>query len=257
LRPRGAGWTIRLHEKGGKQHAMPCHHALAEALHTYINAAGIAEDRKGFLFRTARGHNGTVLSGKPMSQPDAWRMIRRRAAAAGIAAEIGCHTFRATGLPLTSRTAARSSMRRKWQRTRARARPSSTTAPRNGSPKTKWKGLGCKPTHWLRHRAGRPGRVRSQLEFQFGAVFSKSVFLQKNRSTLQPGKHVFDGRDSPGLIALGQVDQQPKAIAFLSDNPAVPFQLVIDADDPVSPYLVDEALHGNSLLFFGQDRILD
>jgi hypothetical protein len=33
-----------------------------------------------------------------MSQPDAWRMIRRRAAAAGIAAEIGCHTFRATGI---------------------------------------------------------------------------------------------------------------------------------------------------------------
>ena len=32
LRPRGAAWTIRLHEKGGKQHAMPCHHALAEAL---------------------------------------------------------------------------------------------------------------------------------------------------------------------------------------------------------------------------------
>ena len=39
--------------KGGKQHAMPCHHALAEALHAYINAAGIADDRKGFLFRTA------------------------------------------------------------------------------------------------------------------------------------------------------------------------------------------------------------
>jgi site-specific recombinase XerD len=33
-----------------------------------------------------------------MSQPDAWRMIRRRAAGAGIAAEIGCHTFRATGI---------------------------------------------------------------------------------------------------------------------------------------------------------------
>jgi integrase len=36
LRPRGAGWTIRLHEKGGKQYAMPCHHALAEALRAYI-----------------------------------------------------------------------------------------------------------------------------------------------------------------------------------------------------------------------------
>jgi site-specific recombinase XerD len=33
-----------------------------------------------------------------MSQPDTWRMIHRRAAAAGIAAPIGCHTFRATGI---------------------------------------------------------------------------------------------------------------------------------------------------------------
>jgi site-specific recombinase XerD len=33
LRPRGSAWTIRLHEKGGKEHAMPCHHSLAEALH--------------------------------------------------------------------------------------------------------------------------------------------------------------------------------------------------------------------------------
>jgi site-specific recombinase XerD len=32
LRPRGAGWTVRLQDKGGKQHSMPCHHALAEAL---------------------------------------------------------------------------------------------------------------------------------------------------------------------------------------------------------------------------------
>jgi site-specific recombinase XerC len=31
-RPRGAGWTVRLHEKGGKHHTMPCHHALAGAL---------------------------------------------------------------------------------------------------------------------------------------------------------------------------------------------------------------------------------
>jgi len=63
LRPRGSAWTIRLHEKGGKEHAMPCHHALAEALHAYIAAAGITEDRKGFLFRTSRGHTATALSG--------------------------------------------------------------------------------------------------------------------------------------------------------------------------------------------------
>ena len=98
LRPQGAGWQLRLHEKGGKHHTMPCHHALAETLHAYIAAAGIAEDRKGYLFRTSRGHTATVLSEQPMSQPDAWRMIRRRAAAAGIMAPIGNHSFRATGI---------------------------------------------------------------------------------------------------------------------------------------------------------------
>ena len=98
LRPKGAGWELRLHEKGGKHHVMPCHHALAEALRAYIDAAGIAEDRKGFLFRTSRGHTATVLSEQPMTQPDAWRMIRRRALAVGIHAPIGNHSFRATGI---------------------------------------------------------------------------------------------------------------------------------------------------------------
>ena len=81
-RPRGAGWTVRPHEKGGKEHAMPCHHALAEALRAYIDAAGIAEDRKGWLFRTARGHKADRLSDRAMNHSDAWCMIRR---AAGIA----------------------------------------------------------------------------------------------------------------------------------------------------------------------------
>jgi site-specific recombinase XerC len=49
LRPKGAGWQLRLHEKGGKHHEMPCHHALAEELRSYIDAAGIAEDRNGYL----------------------------------------------------------------------------------------------------------------------------------------------------------------------------------------------------------------
>jgi hypothetical protein len=32
---------IALGANQAKQHAMPCHHALAEALHAYIDAAGI------------------------------------------------------------------------------------------------------------------------------------------------------------------------------------------------------------------------
>jgi site-specific recombinase XerD len=98
LRPQGAGWQVQLHEKGGKEHAMPCHHALAEALNAYIDSAGIVEDRKGWLFRTSPGHSATVLTEQPMNQADAWRMIRRRAAAAGVHAPIGNHTFRATGI---------------------------------------------------------------------------------------------------------------------------------------------------------------
>jgi site-specific recombinase XerD len=98
LRPKGAGWQVLLHEKGGKEHVMPCHHALAEALRAYIDAAGIAEDRKGFLFRTSPGHNAALLLEKPMAQADAWRMIGRRALAAGINAPIGNHSFRATGI---------------------------------------------------------------------------------------------------------------------------------------------------------------
>jgi integrase len=98
LRPQGASWQLLLHEKGGKEHAMPCHHILAQELRAYIDAAGIAEDRKGWLFRTSPRHASTVLTQQPMAQADAWRMIRRRAVAAGIYTPIGNHSFRATGI---------------------------------------------------------------------------------------------------------------------------------------------------------------
>jgi site-specific recombinase XerD len=98
FRPQAAGWVLRLHERSSKHHTVPCHHELAAALRAYIDAAGIADDGKGRLFRTSRGHTATVLSVHPMTQSDAWRMIRRRAAAAGIRVPIGNHTFRATGI---------------------------------------------------------------------------------------------------------------------------------------------------------------
>jgi len=59
--------------------------------------AGIASEEKEPLFRTALGRTGE-LSERPMTQSDAWRMIRRRAAAAGISTKIGNHSFRATGI---------------------------------------------------------------------------------------------------------------------------------------------------------------
>jgi integrase/recombinase XerD len=90
------GW-VRLHVMGGKEHEMPTHHNLDRYLEEYIAAAGIAQDRKGPLFRTSKGRGGE-LAERFLLQSDVWRMIRRRALAAGIKTEIGCHTFRATGI---------------------------------------------------------------------------------------------------------------------------------------------------------------
>ena len=51
------GW-VRLHEKGGKEHEVPCHHTLEKLLDEYIAAAGIAGDADGPLFRTTGRKTG-------------------------------------------------------------------------------------------------------------------------------------------------------------------------------------------------------
>jgi site-specific recombinase XerD len=88
---------VRLHEKGGKEHDVPCHHRLDQYLQDYIEAAGIGDDVAGYLFRSARRKTGQ-LTVNPLFQQDAHRIIRRRAKAAGIETRIGNHTFRATGI---------------------------------------------------------------------------------------------------------------------------------------------------------------
>jgi site-specific recombinase XerD len=95
--PRGKRYHVRLHEKGGKTHEMPVHHKLEEFLDEYITAAGIADDDRSPLFRTAAGKTGS-LTDNAMHRVDAYRMIRRRTAEAGFKVKLGCHTFRATGL---------------------------------------------------------------------------------------------------------------------------------------------------------------
>jgi len=88
---------VRLHEKGGKEHAMSCHHNLEVILATYIEGSGITNDPQGPLFRTI-GRGTGQLTQTPLPQANAHAMIRRRAAAAGIKTKIGCHSFRATGI---------------------------------------------------------------------------------------------------------------------------------------------------------------
>jgi integrase len=54
---------LRLHEKGGKRHEVPCHHNFTTYLDAWIKAAGIAGDKKGPLL--ARSGRAT---GSPKTQ---------------------------------------------------------------------------------------------------------------------------------------------------------------------------------------------
>ena len=88
---------VRLHEKGGRRHAMPCHHNLETYLHEYIEGAALASDPKALLFQSYSRATGQ-LTGNPLPQANAYAMIQRRARAVGITTNIGNHTFRATGV---------------------------------------------------------------------------------------------------------------------------------------------------------------
>jgi site-specific recombinase XerD len=88
------GW-VRLHEKGGKEHEVPCHHTLEKYLDEYIAAAGVAGEPDAPLFRTTGRKTGSAGA---LYQQDVYRMIQRQVLIAGLGTRAGCHTFRATGI---------------------------------------------------------------------------------------------------------------------------------------------------------------
>ncbi len=89
---------VRLHEKGGKHHEMPCQHNLKDWLREYIEAAGIGEDKDGPLFRTV-DRKTKALGARRLDRQRAWAMVKRRAQQAGIETPGICnHTFRGTGI---------------------------------------------------------------------------------------------------------------------------------------------------------------
>jgi site-specific recombinase XerD len=89
---------IRLHEKGGKFHEVPAHHNAEAYLDAYVSRAGIAGENKSPLFRSTPGKS-SLLNNQRLSRTDIFRMVKRRALAAGIGIDrICCHTFRATGI---------------------------------------------------------------------------------------------------------------------------------------------------------------
>jgi site-specific recombinase XerD len=88
---------IRLHEKGGKEHTMPCHHNLEIYLLEYLEKSGLEREPKAPLFPTI-SRDTKELSRKPIAQQEAYAMIQRRIKAVGINTKVGNHSFRATGI---------------------------------------------------------------------------------------------------------------------------------------------------------------
>ena len=92
----GKRWWFRFREKGGKQHQVPVHHAAEAYLDAYLLAASIGEEKKSPLFQSVTRDG--LASGRQMTRNDALRMVKRRAAVAGLPASTCNHTFRATGI---------------------------------------------------------------------------------------------------------------------------------------------------------------
>jgi site-specific recombinase XerD len=93
---------VRLHEKGGKFHEMPCHHTLEGYLAEYLERGGLVGNLKLPLFQAIKhrpfGRGEAELNGRRLSRVNAWQMVQRRGKAAGLSTEVCNHTFRGTGI---------------------------------------------------------------------------------------------------------------------------------------------------------------
>ena len=92
-------FRVWVREKGGKYHVVPAHHVAIGYLDEYIEAAGLAGDKKRPLFRSSgQGRRRNVLLRSSMTRQTAIKMIKRRAREAGLPDEISNHSFRGTGI---------------------------------------------------------------------------------------------------------------------------------------------------------------
>jgi site-specific recombinase XerD len=90
----GKRWHFRLHEKNSKVLAMPAHHTAEEFVDAYLNAVGIGWEKKSPLFRSMTRWGR--VNRTAMTENDAYRMVKKRAKAAGLPYTTKNHTFRTT-----------------------------------------------------------------------------------------------------------------------------------------------------------------
>lgn len=88
---------LHFFEKGSLHHPVPVHHMLEEYLDVYLERAEHGHSRNAPLFRSARNRTGE-LTDRPVSRENVFELVRRRCRQAGLGAEFGCHSFRASGI---------------------------------------------------------------------------------------------------------------------------------------------------------------
>ncbi len=91
--------TLVLHEKGGKERRIPCHHVTRDYLRAYVAAAGFEPRAKVPLFQSAPGRK-PALSGRPIAGGKVWEVVKRRCKDAGLPSSTCNHSFRATGITI-------------------------------------------------------------------------------------------------------------------------------------------------------------
>jgi site-specific recombinase XerD len=91
--------ALLLHEKGGKERRIACHHKAREYLRAYIAAAGFDPRAKVPLFQSAPRRSGK-LSGKVISAGKAWDALKRRCAQAALPSFFCNHSFRAAAITI-------------------------------------------------------------------------------------------------------------------------------------------------------------
>jgi len=91
-------WLV-LHEKGGRERRIPCHHKTRDYLRAYLEAARLERESRLPLFQSAPHRTG-ALSGLALNRRDVLRIVKRRCKAVGLPASVCNHSFRATGITI-------------------------------------------------------------------------------------------------------------------------------------------------------------
>ncbi len=97
----GVHRLLEIHGKGGKERVVPLHPEAAERLESWLNMAGIREDRAGPLFRPATAAWGKArsrFSPKPMTRRAVQKLVAAYVLRLKLDPNVTVHSFRVTAL---------------------------------------------------------------------------------------------------------------------------------------------------------------